>query len=585
VAISLSAMLERQNFLSGQNHPFNVWWLLVISCSLILVGLGLRDPWPADEPRFALIAKDMVDSGQWFFPMRGGELYPDKPPIFMWSIAVFYWLLGSLKVAFLLPSALASIATVLLVYDIGRRLWSAPVGWYAGLLLLASLQFTLQAKTAQIDALVCCFITIGCYSLLRFLLLGDKWFWYFVAWFFMGLGIITKGVGFLPLLMLLPYTALRISKQEYTSISARPWSWHWLFGPLVMLGAICLWFLPMLYWVDVQHNPLFDAYRDNILFRQTVTRYADSWHHVKPFWYYLTSVIPIFWLPLSLCIPWLLKPWWTAIKAKDGRIIIILSWIVLLLLFFSISPGKRGVYILPALPMLALICAPYLRQLISSKALNWLIWAVVSILSLGLLVFGIGGQLALAFASKLGAKYEIAPWAFLITLGALGMLGCIFVALAKKRKFQQFCSWLLFIPLLWIGYSTWGYQLLNEVKTPKNVFVSMAELVPDDSQLALVNFSEQFILFSPYPVTHFGYHTPVKPQVQAAWRWQKDKPNGVILLDATTTTECFNMQNALPVGLAHRVNWVLLTYNSRRLSCPEPEIAVSEFSSSPSVTQ
>jgi len=40
---------------------------------MIFIGLGLRDPWPADEPRFAQIAMEMVHSGQWFFPSRGGE--------------------------------------------------------------------------------------------------------------------------------------------------------------------------------------------------------------------------------------------------------------------------------------------------------------------------------------------------------------------------------------------------------------------------------------------------------------------------------------------------------------------------------
>ena len=38
-------------------------WLFVIAVAVLAAGLGLREPWPADEPRFALIAKDMVESG------------------------------------------------------------------------------------------------------------------------------------------------------------------------------------------------------------------------------------------------------------------------------------------------------------------------------------------------------------------------------------------------------------------------------------------------------------------------------------------------------------------------------------------
>src|SRR3990167_9332686 len=91
---------------------------------VLFAGIGLRYPWPADEPRFAQVAREMVESGQWLFPTRGGEPYPDKPPVFMWFSAAAFALLGNLKLSFLLPSALASVGTLLLVHYLGRRLWS-----------------------------------------------------------------------------------------------------------------------------------------------------------------------------------------------------------------------------------------------------------------------------------------------------------------------------------------------------------------------------------------------------------------------------------------------------------------------------
>ena len=69
------------------------FWLLAVVALLILgTGLGLRDPWPSDEPRFTLVAKHMVESGDWLFPRRGTELYSDKPPMLMWFEAAFYTL-------------------------------------------------------------------------------------------------------------------------------------------------------------------------------------------------------------------------------------------------------------------------------------------------------------------------------------------------------------------------------------------------------------------------------------------------------------------------------------------------------------
>ena len=47
------------------------WLLAVVAVLVIGAGLGLRDPWPADEPRFALVAKQMIESDNWLFPHRG----------------------------------------------------------------------------------------------------------------------------------------------------------------------------------------------------------------------------------------------------------------------------------------------------------------------------------------------------------------------------------------------------------------------------------------------------------------------------------------------------------------------------------
>lgn len=569
-----SYWFQPNNFIQGNEHFFNLFWLLVLASSLILLGLGLRDPWPADEPRFAQIAKEMVESGQWFFPTRGGELYPDKPPIFMWTIAFFYWLTGSIKVAFLLPSALSSIATVLLVYDLGRRLWSDQIGWYAGVLLLLSIQFTLQAKTAQIDALVCFWITLGCYGLLRFLLLGGLWRWYYFAWFFMGIGVITKGVGFLPLLMLVPYAFLRIFKKQDANNTMGEISggWRWLAGPLVMLAAISLWFVPMLLLVEHSQNPLYEIYRDNILFKQTITRYANSWHHFKPFWYYLVSVIPLFWLPLSLMLPWLLKHWKLALRNGDRRVVLPLVWVLLVILFFSLSPGKRGVYIFPALPMLALITAPYLLQIIRHPWLSRIIWLVVLTVSLVSLALGVSGAMGLDFAIKLSLKQQIEPWGFFSSIGLVGCAICLFTYTRN-----QFVSWILFIPLLWVFYSTWGYKLMNPIRAPHSIFAEINKVIPQESEIALIALKEQFLLFSPYKTTHFGYHTATDEQAKAAWLWQQQGGNRFILVDRELALSCFDVNKVIPVGKAHRVDWGLLSTDSLMPTCAEPEFQITEY--------
>ena len=555
-----------------------VWLFGAFAILLIVTGIGLRDPWPADEPRFALIAKEMVDSGQWFFPSRAGEYYPDKPPVFMWAIALFYQLTGSLNLAFLLPSALGALLTLFLIIDLGSRLWSPKTGLIAGWLLLFSLQFTLQAKTAQIDAMVCAFITVGCYGLLRFMLYDGLWRWYYMAWVSMGIGVITKGVGFLPALMLLPYIWYRLAGPINPVI--RPAfgnSLRWLFGPIVMLLTIGCWFFPMLIQVAQSQDPLLLQYRDNILWKQTVTRYADSWHHIKPFWYYVVEVIPVFWLPLSLAIPWLAPQWWKALKLYDGRVLLPLFWIVLVLIFFAASPGKRGVYILPALPMLALIAAPYTERLLQHKGLNRWLWGLVALLSALFGLLGLVGVLGLQAATKLADKFDVAPWYFLLTLGITGVL---ILAIAKRSKL--WLSWPLFISLVWLLYSTWGYHMLESVKTPKHVYKAMQDRLPADAELVLVDFAEQFVLFSPYPITHFGFHSPIKQQIAAAYHWQANHPKAVVLIDMQLVDgQCYDPAKAVHMGFAHRVDWVLLMDSARLPECQTDGPSLRNFHYSP----
>ena len=103
-------------------------------------------------------------------------------------------------------------------------------------------------------------------------------------------------MGLLALLILIP--AIWTHREKIRAASRSDWL-KGLAGPLFMLLAIGLWLVPMLLAVAQSGDPVLQAYRDNILLRQTVTRHANAWHHVKPFWYYTTSVILPFWLPVS----------------------------------------------------------------------------------------------------------------------------------------------------------------------------------------------------------------------------------------------------------------------------------------------
>ncbi len=173
------------------------------------------------------------------------------------------------------------------------------------------------------------------------MLLGPSWRWYTIGWAAAGLGVITKGVGFLPLLVLVPFAMLR--DPRWQPRKAPGGGVRWLLGPLAFLAAVSIWLVPML--LAANNDPTLAAYRDEILFDQTIHRYGNAWHHREPFWYFLVNVIPGLWLPLTLLVPWLFGHWRNALRSFDLRIALLASWIVLVVLFFSFSTGKRGVYV------------------------------------------------------------------------------------------------------------------------------------------------------------------------------------------------------------------------------------------------
>src|SRR3954471_15362968 len=111
----------------------DLFWLALALLVIVGTGLGIRDPWPADEPRFAAIARDMVHTGEWLFPRVGGDLYQDKPPLVFWMLAACYAVFGSIRWSFLLPSFLAAGGILFLIYDFGRRLVGREAGLSAAL--------------------------------------------------------------------------------------------------------------------------------------------------------------------------------------------------------------------------------------------------------------------------------------------------------------------------------------------------------------------------------------------------------------------------------------------------------------------
>lgn len=532
-------------------------WLLLLAAVVLGAGLGLRDPWPADEPRFALIARDMAHGASWLVPHIGGDLYQDKPPLFFWAIAASYLLTGSLRIAFLLPPLLAGLATLAMVWDLARRLWSREVAVSAALLLLATVQFLLQARAAQIDGFLLGLTTLSLYGLARHLLLGPAWGWYTVAGFAAGLGVITKGVGFLPLLLLLPWAALRRARFDLPALGG---GWRWALAPLALLAGIAVWLVPMLWVVANSADPAYAAYRDEILLQQTVQRYANAWHHHAPPWFFLVNVIPGLWLPGTLLLPWLLGRWREHWRVREPRALVFLGWVLLVVLFFSFSSGKRGVYVLPAVPAFVLAVAPFLPGL----------WRRVGVQRTGfvaalLVVLGLAGVVAWMLTAGRTQLQVLADTQGIATLDPLlliAALGAAALAVCRVRRGP-----LAFALVLWAGVvvqGLWINPMIDEARSASAFIRKVEAAVPAGAELGFLNYREQFLLQAARPVVNFGHRRwregPREPYDAARWLHGGPRaPRRVLLVEAALLDECFAGSARVPVGRASRQDWFLVT--------------------------
>jgi 4-amino-4-deoxy-L-arabinose transferase-like glycosyltransferase len=544
-------------------------WLMLGALAVLAAGIGLRHPWPADEPRFALIAQTMVDTGQYLFPHRGHELYPDKPPLFMWLQVLAYRVSGNWNIAFLLPSLIAALGTIYLTYDLTRQLWGRRAAAVAGWVLLFTVQFTYQAKRAQIDPVLVFLVTLSCYALLRHMLLSASWRWYALGFFAMGIGIITKGVGIIAVLMLPAYfIARRLRATRMAVIAPAPAQW-WL-GPLWMLLAVAAWVVPMLVSVAQSGDPLLHDYAHNILLGQTAQRYANPSHHFHPWWYFL-QVIATSWLPLVLLLPWALPAVWRRWRRRrDARVFVPIVWVMGVLLFFSLSPGKRDMYILPALPMLCVALAPGLLLAMRKAGARRAMFGFTILLAIALLGASIA---ALTGEPGFEAKQELrrglaagsdAHWWMLFTLGA--------VAAAAALWFRIRRSWdglRVALAGLWIiGFGFWGFPLFDASNSARGLMQQAGKIIGPGAELGLIAWREQNLLQADRKVAEFGFRQPADRQLHLGIAWLAQAPaQRWLLADARYLDKCVDSAATVSAGKANRREWVLLQLPAVKAEC------------------
>jgi len=329
-----------------------VVWLLVVVLSVGygLGGYGLIEP---DEGRNAEVAREMAASDNYVLPHLNGLPYLDKPVLFFAAVASSIEIFGANEFAARLVSLLFGLATAGLAGCFALRFWGRDAALVAATATATAPLALGLSRVVIMDTVLSFFIVLAllCFFLAVESRSGEtmvpptRWpwlVWTLVAWAAIGLGVLTKGPVALavPLLVAAPYAIRRRASLAV---------WH-PGGPVVMLALVLPWV-----WAVSREIPNFLHY---VAVTETWARITtDELRRTEPIWFFL-PVLLVGSFPWSIVALSGLRTGRFGRESSDRRARLYLwLWIIVPLVFFSLSRGKQEQYVLPLVPAVALLVA------------------------------------------------------------------------------------------------------------------------------------------------------------------------------------------------------------------------------------
>ncbi|HSK31657.1 MAG TPA: glycosyltransferase family 39 protein [Candidatus Limnocylindria bacterium] len=428
--------------------------LLGLCAILYFPYLGTIPLFDKGEPREAVAVQDIVQRGEWLVPLKRATDIPSKPPLFHWSAAFVSKMTGSLSEATVrFPSALYAMLGVLTIYFLGRMIFDPATALLGGAILATMMIYQDQAMSARVDMTLCFFVTLNLtlfYFLYRGVLVHSLWRYLFFA--LVGIGTLAKG----PLGLLLP---------ALVAGSFALWRGRWdvvrkfVFHPGVIL-ALAL----ASGWYVVAVTRGGEGFFDRQILQENLSRFIGGSGHSHPVQYYVPYLFSQS-MPWGLFLPVLLWDLFrNGFRLNEGALFLKL-WFLVMFAFFSISVGKRPVYLLPIYPALSLLLAAWFYN---AKELFGARLAIYR----GIAVFaGFSGGLLLTIA--LGALWSHEPgWFFSLIEGMLKPKDQANLA-AVRHQLDDFgwtftlvalaasALWLALARTLWLGrMSSVAHQLV-----------------------------------------------------------------------------------------------------------------------------
>lgn len=322
---------------------------------LFFYNLGAFGLVGADEPRYAKIAHEMVQTHHYITPRLNGQPWLEKPILYYWRAAIAFKIFGVSDTAARLPSATFALGLVIIIYFWMRR-FRPGAHLDAALMVAASAMMIAFGRAASMDMQLSAPFCVGMLCWWGWHQTGRRW-WLVAFYVAIAIGTLAKGpvAPFLAGLIIFVYAVFR---RDWKIVSGTLWP----IGILIFLLVATPWYIA----VQLETPSFFRFF----FFEQNLQRFGTGrYHHPAPFWFFfavfLLAVLPWTTYAVAALVD-VIRDWRFRKKYQqdfgDGLPLYLLLWVLIPIVFFSFSQSKLPGYILPAVPPALILTADFLRR-------------------------------------------------------------------------------------------------------------------------------------------------------------------------------------------------------------------------------
>jgi len=492
------------------SFPSRSRWLasVLFLCALIwFVGLEYRGLFMPDEGRYADIAREMLDSGDWVTPRLNGLKYFEKPPLQYWATAAVFSVFGFDEWTARMWPALTGLLCILFTAFAARRVAPGPAWLFAALAFAGSWGFFVGGQFLTLDMGLTFFLTA---AMLAFVLSrqegsppGVERNWTLLAWAALACAVLSKGLVaiVLPGLALAVYCALERDLSPLRRL-------HWIPG-LALFAAITVpWFV-----LVQERNPEFFRF---FFIHEHFERYLLPDHHRPGPWWYFLPVAAVGLLPWTPAVPAAIaRAWKTPAQGfKLDRFLAV--WAAAVIVFFSASHSKLPGYILPAMPALLLLFARHYPAM--SDGMRRM--PAYTCVAAGIALAAFAGVLPALSAplSWVGQDAEYSIWLLAAAL-SLSAGGIASLALARGRREEASFAAVGLGSLIAIQLAVSGTHLFDEHYSSERLIETITgdqlQFPRDPPFYSVASFDQSVPFYLGRPVTLVAYKDELAPGIAA----------------------------------------------------------------------